>query len=199
VSNLPLPSAAPNGRAEAADTDARFDALVRGHYARLCNFALRLLGSSDVVEDIVQDVFLAIWKQRATFRYDDPLPYLYKAVRNRAVMHARRQGVRHRWQEREEAAGQPPCIDDTATEVECTDLAREMARAIDALPERCRLVFTMSREQELSYGEIARLLGISVKTVETQMGRALKTLRNQLADYLTVALTVAASAGGWRA
>jgi RNA polymerase sigma-70 factor (ECF subfamily) len=51
----------------------------------------------------------------------------------------------------------------------------------------------MSREQELSYSEIARLLGISVKTVETQMGRALKALRAQLADYLSLALTVAAS------
>ena len=199
VTNLPLPSPAPHGRTDAGDTDARFDALVRAHYGRLCNFALRLLGSSVVVEDIVQDVFLVIWKQRVTFRYDDPLPYLYQAVRNRAVMHARHEGVRQRWREREEAADQPRCVDDTAAGVECSDLAREMSRAVDALPERCRLVFTMSREQELSYGEIARVLGISVKTVETQMGRALKTLRAQLAGYLSLALTVAASAGSWKA
>ena len=82
---------------------------------------------------------------------------------------------------------------DAASEVELADLRRAVARAIDALPERCRLIFTMSREQDLSYAEIARILDISVKTVETQMGRALKALRARLVGYLPIALALASA------
>lgn len=77
---------------------------------------------------------------------------------------------------------------------DATDIAVAIERAIDALPERCRQVFRMHREQQLSYSEIARLLGLSVKTVDNHMGRALKMLRERLAAYLPagVALVVLA-------
>lgn len=163
---------------------------MRAHYARLCNFAARFLGSGEVVEDIVQDVFLAIWQRRVEFRYGDPLPYLYQAVRNRAVMHARRMAVRQRWVEREEIGDRARESVDAAASVEAAELSRRIEEALGSLPHRCRLIFTMSREQDLTYAEIARTLGISVKTVEVHMGRALKNLRTHLADYLTVALTV---------
>lgn len=172
--------------ATAADAEARFDALVLAHYDGLCNFAARLLRSNDVVEDIVQDVFLVIWQKRLVFRYDDPLPYLYQAVRNRVVMHSRRQQVRDRWLDKSASVEPVKSPDDAAARVVCSDLAREIAAAVDALPERCRLVFTMSREQDLSYAEIARALDVSVKAVEGQMSRALKQLREQLGHYLSV-------------
>ena len=193
MSNLPLRSASPNAGAPRTDVNARFDALVRDHYARLCNFALRFLGSDEVVEDIVQDVFLAIWQKHVEFRYDDPLPYLYQAVRNRAAMHARRRKVRDRWVEESQTSEPLQSAPDAAARIECSELARRMATAVNALPERCRLIFTMSREQDLSYAEIARALDISIKTVEAQMTRALKTMREQLADYLSVGLAVVAA------
>src|SRR5262245_11142505 len=169
--------------------DTRFDALVLAHYDRLCNFAARFHPANDVVEDIVQDVFLAIWRKHAKFRYEDPLPYLYQAVRNRAVMHSRRQQVRDRWLEESASAAPVKSPDDAADSVISSDLAGTLAIAINALPERQRLIFTMSREQDLSYAQIARALDVSVKTVEAQMTRALKQLREQLADYLCVAVT----------
>jgi RNA polymerase sigma-70 factor (ECF subfamily) len=100
------------------------------------------------------------------------------------------QGVRESWSAHPPAVWERRPGDDGLSHVEAADLATALARGIDQLPERCRLIFTMSREQDLSYAEIARILGISVKTVETQMGRALKALRSRLAGYLALALTV---------
>jgi RNA polymerase sigma-70 factor (ECF subfamily) len=178
------------------DPGAAFDALVRAHYGRLCNFGFRFVGSRDVAEDIVQDVFALLWRQRGEFDVRDPLPYLYQAVRNRAVSYQRQQGVRERWRDQVSAGSADRAAEGGgASDLEAKELAGAVARAVQELPERCRLIFTMSREQDLSYVEIARALGISVKTVETQMGRALKALRTRLAGYLGVAVAVAAS---WR-
>ena len=165
-----------------------FDELVRAHYGRLCNFAYRFARSRDAAEDVVQEVFTRLWQQREQFDVRDPLPYLYQAVRNRLVTSRRHELVRERW--RADVDHEDRHTRDAASAVELADLRRAVARAIDALPERCRLIFTMSREQDLSYAEIARVLDISVKTVETQMGRALKALRARLSGYLSLALTV---------
>ena len=161
---------------------------MRAHYGRLCNFAYRFTGSRDAAEDVVQELFTRLWQQREQFDVRDPLPYLYQAVRNRLVTSRRHELVRERWQAGAEHISRD--ADDAASEVELADLRRAVARAIETLPERCRLIFTMSREQDLSYAEIARALDISVKTVETQMGRALKALRSRLASYLSVALVL---------
>jgi RNA polymerase sigma-70 factor (family 1) len=192
VSNFRLSAKSSPPSDTASNAEGRFDALVRAHYSRLCNFAARFLQSDEVVEDIVQDVFLAIWKKHTEFDFDDPLPYLYQAVRNRVVMHARQRRVRDEWQQREQASIELPMRGDAADTVETTELTRELSAAINALPEGCRLVFTMSREQDLTYPEIARALGISVKTVEGQMSRALRSLRLRLADYLSVGVIAAA-------
>lgn len=178
----------PRPPAGAAATE--FDQLFLANYGRLCQFAYGLVRSRQLAEDIVQDLFLSLWCRRAEVNLDDPLAYLFASVRNRAISHSRRE----RWRltalathaveavaewTRREPSGQEG------------DLAAAIAREVAALPERRRLIFTMHREQHLSYLEIARALDISVKTVETQMGRALKTLRTRLAPYLTLVLLVA--------
>jgi RNA polymerase sigma-70 factor (ECF subfamily) len=176
----------------APSPSSAFDELVRAHYERLCNFAYRFTRSRDAAEDVVQEVFTRLWQQRDEFDVRDPLPYLYRAVRNRLVTSRRHELVRERWLAAVDEAGWRSA--DAASEVELADLRQAVARAIDALPERCRLIFTMSREQDLSYAEIARALDISVKTVETQMGRALKALRARLVGYLSLALALASAA-----
>jgi RNA polymerase sigma-70 factor (family 1) len=173
-----------------ADASAAFEALMRAHYARLCDFAVRLVHSRDIAEDIVQDVFTQLWRNRENLAVRDPLPYLYQAVRNRIISHRRRMGVRDDWRQYVTAmAAEPPDGPGAAAMVEETDLAAAYTRALSELPERCRLIFTMSREQGLVYGEIAQALGISIKTVETQIGRALKALRLRLRPYLCLAAT----------
>ncbi len=166
-----------------------FDALVREHYARLCSFAYRLVGSQDEAEDIVQGVFSRIWVHDLAFDYQDPLRYLYRAVRNAALTQLRDRRVR----DRRLAAFEPPATglaSGAATGLEHSELAGAIDRALATLPPRCRMIFTMSREQGLTYAEIARVLAISVKTVETQMGRALRSLRASLAQYLPPGLIV---------
>lgn len=180
---------------EAADeaARARFEAIVRAHYPRLCNFATRYVDSRETAEDIVQEVFLTIWRRDAKFDYTEPLPYLYRAVMNRAIMHLRQRRVRDRWRDRVMAVAETegaPADTRISDDVELAELMRAVAEVIEALPERCRLIFTMSRQQDLTYDQIAEVLGISVKTVETQMGRALKALRLRLGVYLSLTLAV---------
>jgi RNA polymerase sigma-70 factor (ECF subfamily) len=174
--------------------EAAFDALVRAHYARLYNYAYRFLGAREAAQDAVQEVFLKVWERRAGPPLQDPLAYLYQAVRNQCLMVLNRE---RRWNQVEiedevVANVLEPQVDDAE------DLASAAARAVNELPERCRLIFTMSREQDLSYGEIARVLGISPKTVENQIGRALKILRRRLAKFLGIAVTVLSASDSWR-
>jgi RNA polymerase sigma-70 factor (ECF subfamily) len=160
-----------------------FDALFLAQYAGLCQFAYRLTGSRAVAEDIVQDLFLSLWARQGELELADPLPYLYASVRNRAITHGRRE----RWRFLTLAHRAADLIGDrspTSDDSEADELARALEQAIRALPERRRLIFTLHREQHLTYGQIAATLEISVKTVETQMGRALKTLRQRLAPFL---------------
>lgn len=163
-----------------------FDALFLAQYAGLCQLAYRMVGSRAVAEDIVQDLFLAVWARAGGADLADPVPYLYTAVRNRAISHLRRERWRmstlatralELWRNRSD--------DDHS---DTGDLASAVNLAIQELPQRRRQIFTLHREQHLSYAEIARTLDISIKTVETQMGRALRTLRTRLAPYLGLLL-----------
>ena len=169
-------------RLSRGDRDA-FEILFREHYAALVRFAEGLLRSSDVAEDVVQDVMLNVWRQRETLRVEDSVrAYLFRSVRNRALNHVRNQRVRrdaipHLASESRPTAG----VDSTLVEEELASAIRD---AVAALPPRCREVFELSRGQGLRYAEIAGVLGISIKTVETQMGRALKSLRERLAGFL---------------
>jgi RNA polymerase sigma-70 factor, ECF subfamily len=175
------PAAAPGP--SGTDAEAMFDALVREHYARLCQFALDLVGSRADAEEVVQDVFTSVWLQWPGTRPKDPIAYLYGAVRRASASRHRKAFVREAWLRAEATVDR---LERTvADEYEERSILAALARAIDRLPQRCRLVFTMSREQDLTYNEIARALGISVKTVETQMGRALNALRRALAPHLS--------------
>ena len=174
-------------------TREQFEALIRAHYAGLCSFVARMTRSRAAAEDIVQTLFGNLWEQRAVFKYDRPEAYLYRAARNRAINYLRRERVRSAW-EAQAKAMTPDAIEHTATSSDTAELQAAIDSAVAALPERCRLIFTMNREQGLRYAEIAKVLGISVKTVETQMGRALKALRIRLADFLSIpAILLAAS------
>jgi len=162
-----------------AGDQAAFEQVFRRWYAPLADYAAQILQNRDAAEDAVQDAFIAVWNRR------DALPdatklsaYLYRAVRNRALNQLRGQkGIASLDDEdSEEPSVEPAAL----SAIEHAELADAVAAAIDALAPRTREVFLLSREQELTYAEIAETLGISVKTVETLMGRALRTLRATL-------------------
>jgi RNA polymerase sigma-70 factor (ECF subfamily) len=159
--------------------ESAFEALFRALAPGLCALATRYVDSRQVAEELVQDLFLELWTRRADLHIEQALTsYLFTATRNRALNHVKRE--RHLSQWRTQTAR---LIDETdrsaPNDSELLD-ALELQDAIDHLPARCRLIFMLNRQQDMTYGEIARSLGLSVKTVETQMGRALKALRERL-------------------
>lgn len=157
------------------------ESLFRGHYRELVAFATRYVESLSAAEDLVQDVFLALWRNRSALSAGPELrAYLYRATYHRCL-----NALRHHRIERELA----PPVSGESREIaaDARLIAEETAiairRAVDALPERSRLMFRLSREEGLTYSEIAKVAGVSIKTVETQMGRALRSLREQLAPF----------------
>ncbi len=174
--SLPQPNPSEESR-------AIVEALFRRYHRSLVGFAYRYVRSRDIAEELVQEVFLDLWERwEQGQRLDTPKAYLFTAVRNAATSYLRHQGVVQRFEPETIALfsrhGPSP---DSA--VHSADFSAAFERAIARLPERCRLVFTLSREQGLTYAEIAALLDISTKTVDTQMGRAYKALRKALAPY----------------
>jgi len=164
-----------------AQLEARFDVLVREEYGRLAEFAAALLRSRTDAEDIVQDVLLAVWRHRARFDFDDPRPYLVRAVRNRVVSRRKQHSFRQRCLQllnlsasspadpgRDSSDSDPAVYDETA---------RALEAALASLTPRTREIFLMQRVSGLTYAQIATTLGIAPKTVENLMGRALQRLR----------------------
>ena len=160
---------------------AAFEAMFRANYDGLVRFATRLVASRAVAEELVHDVLLKIWIQRDRLVAGAELKgYLYRATRNQALNHLRRGKLERLWQSRQPKE-EPSVQAETMESLDATEKA--VRTAIDQLPDRCREIFLLNREQGLSYSAIATALEISVKTVETQMGRALKALRTALAPY----------------
>jgi RNA polymerase sigma-70 factor (ECF subfamily) len=169
---------------------AWLEGLFREHYAGLCSFVYGYLSSDDAAEDLVQDLFVAIWRDPMRwYEAGDALrPLLYVAARNRALDALKHQRVRDR--HAVAVAGSESMRAAPAADVVVAH--RQVQQALDAavaaLPARAREIYLLSREQGLTYREIAERLGISVKTVETQMSRSLKRLRLDLAIYLSLSL-----------
>lgn len=169
-------------RALAGD-EAAFECVVRTYYPSLCEHVLRYVGCPDVAEDLVLELFGHLWGRR---HRSIPLAvdrgYLFRSARNRALDHLRRQRVATTWADRMSREVDEP--DDTPDDaLECQELAAAAARAVAELPEQRRRIFVLCRHHDMSYAEVGERLGISPRTVNTQMTRALKTLRTKLAPY----------------
>ena len=170
-------------RIRAGDSDA-FDAVFRANYAALVGSAERILGRRDVAEEIVQDVMLELWRRRETLAVEDSLRgYLFRATRNRSLNHLRHGAIEKR-AEPELAAIRAESGSSAHAALVEEEIEVAVKRAVADLPARCREVFELSRVHGLRYSEIATTLGISVKTVEAQMGKALRLLRERLAQWL---------------
>lgn len=168
---------------------AWLEQIFRDHYASLCAFVYRYTGSDEVAEDIVQELFLAIWRDPARWAESRSVRLLlFAAARNRALDYLRHRRVRERHAQRvvAEVRAIAPAVDDAAANAEIRDA---LDAAMESLPPRAREIFRLNRADGLSYREIAERLGVSIKTVETQMSRTLKKLRAQLAVFLSVLLS----------
>lgn len=182
-------TAVPAGDAELvrrirAGDERALETVFKAHYAGMASFTQRFVRSADLAEELVQDVFLKLWTKREQLAEIETLrTYLFRAARNTALNYLRRQKLERRWQEEQGVDDDPPASYAADEETVEQEVAVAVQQAINKLPPRCREIFLLSRDGGLTYAEIARSLEISVKTVETQMGRALKSLRTSLHHF----------------
>jgi RNA polymerase sigma-70 factor (ECF subfamily) len=159
-----------------------FETIFNTFYAPLCLFANNYLNDDEKAEEIVQDLFVNVWGKRAGLQIDSSLKqYLFRSVKNHCLNHIQHFKIREKYAEKMK--------NDFEHEVQYDDyflevgLAQKIEESIESLPEKRKQIFKLSRDEGLKYKEIAERLGLSVKTVEAQMGLALKQLREKLKDY----------------
>jgi len=167
-----------------------FEWLFKKHYRPLCLFANRYSNDLQVAEEIVSETFTMLWDRRDTiFVTASFKSYMFKAVQNRCLNYLRHKKIESAYVN---YLVRNNLLDDQTFQERQVDsyynkeLAVEIQKAIDNLPERCREIFKMSRFESLTYREIAVKLSISPKTVENQMAIALDKLRQSLRHFLSV-------------
>jgi len=164
--------------------------LFRRHYGSLCRFAYGLVHSKEDVEDIVEGVFERIWLNREKLNLNQSIKsYLFKSAQNRSLDFLRkRASTQHLVPERLNSLDSDEIVvasfSDPVQDMIDKDLACAVSEAIERLPRKCRLIFTMNRQDGLTYSEIADILAISARTVENQIVRALGHLRKDLRDFI---------------
>ena len=143
--------------------------------------AIRILKDEHLAEDITQDVFLELWKKRDIRQINTALKaYLRRSVMNRCLNYIRDQKMA--FEEEDKLPEWPSSNSDALANMETGELEQSLQKAIEALPDRCRIVFNLSRFENLSYRQIADQLEISIKTVENQISKALRLLRQAVED-----------------
>lgn len=161
-----------------------YEMMFKTYYQPLCRYANTFVGDTEQAEEIVQGTFIGIWEKRQSIDITTSVKaYLYGAVRNSCLNEIKHQKVKAMYVQGElrkgeryyESSDQSTLRDELETKIQA---------AIQTLPEQCRIIFQLSRFEELKYQEIADQMNLSVKTVENQIGKALKIMREQLREYL---------------
>lgn len=171
------------GRLTERYDDRAFEQLFKAHYRALHAYAAVMLQDDAAAEEIVQQLFLRLWEKRGQLDVQTSVKaYLYKCVHNDSLNYIKHLKIRARYQEHAVYTAQPAAK--ASDKAELGELEKRLGQALNELPQQCRTIFQLSRFEELKYREIADRLDLSVKTVENQMGKALKLLRVKLADFL---------------
>lgn len=163
------------------------EAMFKGYYAPLATAVARVVRDRDVAQDLVQDVLTRVWHNRATIELTTSWrAYLHRAALNAALRYQERAARTVALDDALPVGAAEPAapIADTLADLHHREAQTAVAAALTHLPPECRRVFELSRFEELSYKEIAETLEISPKTVENQMGKALRILRQQLGSVL---------------
>jgi RNA polymerase sigma-70 factor (ECF subfamily) len=168
-----------------------FRNIFEAYYESLLCFAFRYLKSKEDAEGAVQDVFLWVWEKREEWHVDGTLrAYLFRAVKYKCLDLLRHEKVKKKYM-LEHSLSEESTVQSQASiekEIDAAKFERIAREAIEDLPERARIIYKLSRLEGLTYHEIAEVLEISPKTVESQMARALDILRTRLSKYLVVLL-----------
>jgi len=163
--------------------EAAFDAIYRHYFDNLFRFIWRRTHDPELSQDLVQELFLRLWRNRKNLQPEKPLkPYLYRIASNLVTDSSRQAAARR--------PHLPLATDDSLPiqQVEEDALTADIRQAIESLPEILRHPFMLNRYEGLKYREIAELLGVSQKTIESRMSQALKLLHKKLASLLSAML-----------
>ena len=163
------------------DDEKAFRALFDRYYKYLLVTAYAYVKDENTIRDLTQDVFLEIWKKRNSLNISNVKAYLRRSVINKALNYIKAQ--RLNFEESDEAFDVPE-NQKVQEQLEANQLQEVINEAIESLPERCRVIFSLRRFEELSLKEIAAKLDISPKTVENQLTKAMKILRKAVEPYV---------------
>lgn len=167
-----------------------FEMFFRAYYQPLCNYAYTFVQDRDEAEEIVQSAFLSVWEKREAIEIRTSLKsYLYTMVRNACLNVIKHEKIKQK-HTNEELAVAERSHEGVAQRVLSSELEERIQLSMEKLPEQCRLIFKLSRFEELKYAEIAEQLNLSVKTVENQIGKALKIMRDELKEYLPLIIVL---------
>ena len=175
-------------RIQAGDEKA-FESLFKSYYQKLCQYAYSYVVEIEEAEEIVQTVFLKIWENRQDINLEISFnSYCYQSIKNKCLNHIRDSKNRRR------ILNLIPIQENAEShilEVLQTDEIRDqMYMALENLPPKCKQIFQLSRIDGLKHKEIAEKLGLQTKTIENQIGIALKLLRLHLANFLHAILFI---------
>jgi RNA polymerase sigma-70 factor (family 1) len=165
-----------------------FKEIYKRYWKKLYAAAYKRLKNKELSEEIVQELFTNLWFKRQSFHFNHGVAsYLYASVMHYVIDHYRKESVRERYRENFKVVHNET---DNSTEesILLKDLTDTIESEISLLPEKCRSVYTLSRKENKTNKEIAQYLGISEKTVENHLTKALKRLQLGLSHYLSLAL-----------
>lgn len=161
-----------------------FQQMFEHYYANLCMYAKRFIQDLNTREDIVQDVFCAIWINRKKIDYNIPITnYLVTSVKNNCLNYLRKHSS-YDSHEETELEQIPVYADDNEEMFALQELEEMFTRTLASLPEEYRIAFEMSRMENKSTTEIAEILGVSVRTIERYRNKAIEILKTELKEYL---------------
>ncbi|MDO1446779.1 RNA polymerase sigma-70 factor [Rhodocytophaga aerolata] len=171
-----------------ADETRFIELLFKHYYASLCRTVNRIVRDTDAAEDIVQDVFMKVWNNRQTLEINFSIKsYLYRSAINSALNYLEKNKKQVHL---EDANLLEPSGNNVEEMLNAAEVQQRVFEATEALPPACKTIFVLSRHENMSYKEIADTLNISPKTVENQMGKALKHFREYLNAYIKHLFTI---------
>jgi RNA polymerase sigma-70 factor (ECF subfamily) len=160
----------------------QFETLFRSSYVSLVKYAGTVIKDQDTAEEIVQDLFVRLWQDREKLKIESSLNgYLFRSVHNRCLHHIEHKKVVER-HANEMSFESELNTEDPFRTLQYKELQAKIAAILERLPDRCGKIFCMNRFEGLKYSEIAEKLSVSVKTVEANMGKALKEFRKALGE-----------------
>jgi len=168
-------------------SEKAFEWVFKAHFKSLHSYAYTFLKDDELAEEVVQNVFFRVWEKREALKTDGSLKaYLYRAVHNESLNYLKHQQVKANFQVYYAGQLEHQQEDNSSKKLMIGELEKHIQQAMSELPQQCRSIFQLSRFEQMKYQQIADHMGLSVKTIENQMGKALKLMRTKLAEFLTL-------------